>query len=371
MSMFANFDFNKQTVVVPGSKRPGQTGVYRNSFMPENLIEKPCPEVSTVFDSFQYAVSRHAKKPCLGYRPFDDKTGKYGDYVWETYEKVLERFTNFGSGLVHINDTVVKNGKKDRYTVGVWSINKPEFQLIIQANAAYNLITVPLFDTLGHDIIEYCTNHVELQIVCMTANHITSMLKLASKIPQLRVIISIDPLEDSAECVKGWASEYNIKIYEFSEVETLGKENPREYNPPTPGDLFVIPYTSGTTGAPKGVMVSHKNMVAVFASISVATPIKPGDVYISYLPLAHVFGINVEVFSIFWGCPVGYYRGDIFGIFDDMKVLKPNVFPSVPRIFNRVAAILKSHTIESTGIIGALSRKAIKDKTENFEKTGS
>ncbi|CAB5185981.1 unnamed protein product [Rhizophagus irregularis] len=371
MSMFANFDFNKQTVVVPDSKRPGQTGVYRNSFMPENLIEKPCPEVSTVFDSFQYAVSRHAKKPCLGYRPFDDKTGKYGDYVWETYEKVLERFTNFGSGLVHINDTVVKNGKKDRYTVGVWSINKPEFQLIIQANAAYNLITVPLFDTLGHDIIEYCTNHAELQIVCMTANHITSMLKLASKIPHLRVIISIDPLEDSAECVKGWASEYNIKIYEFSEVETLGKENPRKYNPPTPDDLFVIPYTSGTTGAPKGVMVSHKNMVAVFASISVATPIKPGDVYISYLPLAHVFGINVEVFSIFWGCPVGYYRGDIFGIFDDMKVLKPNVFPSVPRIFNRVAAILKSHTIESTGIIGALSRKAIKDKTENFEKTGS
>ncbi|PKC51604.1 hypothetical protein RhiirA1_483368, partial [Rhizophagus irregularis] len=99
MSMFANFDFNKQTVVVPDSKRPGQTGVYRNSFMPENLIEKPCPEVSTVFDSFQYAVSRHAKKPCLGYRPFDDKTGNYGDYVWETYEKVLERFTNFGSGL--------------------------------------------------------------------------------------------------------------------------------------------------------------------------------------------------------------------------------------------------------------------------------
>src|SRR5207253_782649 len=127
-----------------------------------------------------------------------------GDYVWETYEKIAERFTNLGSGLVHINDTIVKNGKKDKYTIGVWSINKPEFQLIIQANAAYNLITVPLYDTLGPDTIEYCTNHAEIQIICMTANHISRVLKLAPKLPHLKVIISIDPLEDSAEYVKEW-----------------------------------------------------------------------------------------------------------------------------------------------------------------------
>ncbi|GBC09115.1 hypothetical protein RclHR1_08610002 [Rhizophagus clarus] len=371
MSFFPNFDYNKQTVIIPGSKRPGQTGIYRNSFSPDKLLETPCPEVNTVFDSFQYAVSKYAKKPCLGHRPLDKKTGKYGDYVWETYERVLERFTNFGSGLVHINNTIVKNGKKDKYTVGVWSINKPEFHLIIQANAAYNLITVPLYDTLGHDTIEYCTNHAELQIVCMTADHIASMLKLAPKVPKLKVIISIDPLEDAAEYVKEWASEHKIKIYEFSEVEKIGKENPRKYNPPTPDDLFVIPYTSGTTGAPKGVMVSHKNMVAVIASITAVSPTLPGDVFISYLPLAHVFGINIEITSAFTGCAIGYYRGDIFGIFDDIKVLKPTSFQSVPRIFNRVAALLKSHSIESTGIVGALSRKAIKDKMENFEKTGS
>jgi long-chain acyl-CoA synthetase len=253
----------------------------------------------------------------------------------------------------------------------VWSINNPEFHLIIQACSAYNLVVVPLFDMLGLDIIEYCTNHAEVQIVCMTANHIAPMLKLSPKIPQLKVIISIDPLEDSAEYVKKWASEHNIKIYEFSEIEKLGKEIPREYNPPTPDDLFVIPYTSGTTGTPKGVMVSHRNIVAVIAAVAAVTQMKSGDVFISYLPLAHIFGMNVEISTIFLGCSIGYYRGDIFGIFEDMKVLKPTIFPSVPRIYNRVAAILKSHSVESTGIIGALSRKAIKDKTENFEKTGS
>ena len=54
-----------------------------------------------------------------------------------------------------------------------------------------------------------------------------------------------------------------------------------------------------------------------------------------------------------------------------MKVLKPTRFPSVPRIFNRVAAIFKSYSVDSTGIVGMLTRKAIKDKTENFEKTGT
>ena len=171
-------------------------------------------------------------------------------------------------------------------------------------------------------------NHAEIQIVWMTVNHIVAMLKLAPKIPQLRVIISIDPLEDSAEYIKEWASEHNIKVYEFSEIEKLGKENPREYNPPTPNDLFVIPYTSGTTGAPKGVMLSNKNVVAVLASFSVTALVIPDDVYISYLPLAHIYGINIEVWSIFTGSAVGYYRGDIFGIFDDMKVLKSTAFPN-------------------------------------------
>ncbi|RIA86944.1 hypothetical protein C1645_828502 [Glomus cerebriforme] len=367
----SNFDFNKQTVIIPGSKKPGQTAIYRNSLMPNELVEKPCPQVSTVFESFQYAAGKYANNPCLGYRPFNKNTGQYGEYVWETYKETLDRFTNLGSGLVHINDTIVKNGKKDKYPIGVWSINKPEFQLIIQANAAYNLITVPLYDTLGPDTIEYCMNHAEIQIVLMTANHITSMLKFATKIPQLRVIISIDPLEDSAKLLREWASELNIKVYEFSEIEKLGKENPRNYNPPTPNDLFTIPYTSGTTGIPKGVVITHKNMVAVVASIALATPITSDDVFISYLPLAHIFGMDIELGFLFVGCSIGYYRGDIFGIFDDMKVLKPTVFPSVPRIFNRVAAILKSYSVDSTGIIGTLARKAINDKLENLEKTGS
>ena len=216
--------------------------------------------------------------------------------------------------MVHINDTVVKNGKKDSYTVGVWSFNKPEFHLIIQANAAYNLTTVPLYDTLGPDTVEYCMNHAEIQTVFVSANHITSMLKLATKIPQLKVIISIDPLEDSIDYIKEWASEYDVKVYEFSEIENLGKENPIKYNPPLPNDLFTISYTSGTTGVPKGVMIAHKNIAAMIAPLSIDLPLTSNDVIISYLPLAHIFGLGVEICSFFLGISIGYYRGDILGM---------------------------------------------------------
>ncbi|CAG8611154.1 7620_t:CDS:2 [Funneliformis mosseae] len=365
------FDYNKQSVTIPGSKKPGQTAVYRNAFMPNALAERPCPEVNTAFENFQYAVCKFAKRPCLGYRPFDKSTGNFGEYVWETYEQTLVRVNNVGSGLVYINDTVVRNGRKDRYTVGVWSFNKPGFQLAIQANAAHNLITVPLYETLGLDTVEYCMNHAEIQMVLVSADRVAPMLRLAAKIPQLKIIISFDPLEESLDHLRGWASEYNIKVYEFSEIEKLGRENPRKYNPPTPNDLFSISYTSGTTGVPKGAMITHKNIASMIASISTNTPIKTGDVMLSYLPLAHIFGIDVELGALFLGVSIGYYRGDIFGIFDDIKVLKPTYFQSVPRVFNKIAAMLMSYSVDSPGIVGTVARKAIKTKLENFERTGS
>ena len=214
-------------------------------------------------------------------------------------------------------------------------------------------------------------NHAEIQMVFVSANHITSMLKLATKIPLLKVIISIDPLEDSIDHIRGWAAEYDVKVYEFSEIENLGRENPIKYNPPLPNDLFVISYTSGTTGISKGVMIAHKNIAAMIATLLVSSPITSDDVIISYLPLAHIFGLGVEICSFFLGISIRYYRGDILGIFEDVKVLKPTLFPSVPRIFNKITSILKSHSVEAPGITGILARKAVRAKLENLEKTGS
>ena len=125
------------------------------------------------------------------------------------------------------------------------------------------------------------------------------------------------------------------------------------------------------TGLPKGVMITHKNIAAMLAAYVTKNPSIPGDVIISYLPLSHMFGMDLELGCLFAGTSIGYYSGDILSIFDDIKALKPTIFPSVPRLFNKISATLRTYSVDSKGIIGVIARKAIKGKLKKLEKTGS
>ncbi|KAF7643604.1 hypothetical protein LDENG_00236620, partial [Lucifuga dentata] len=120
----------------------------------------------------------------------------------------------------------------------------------------------------------------------------------------------------------------------------IGKENHQQPVPPRPEDLAVICFTSGTTGNPKGAMLTHGNLVsncsAVIKTIDDGYPFSSRDVHISYLPLAHMFERIVEGVMLVSGASIGYFQGDIRLLSDDLITLKPTVFPVVPRLLNRM-----------------------------------
>ena len=109
------------------------------------------------------------------------------------------------------------------------------------------------------------------------------------------------------------------------------------HNAPSPKDVTVINYTSGTTGNPKGVMLTHENFVsdASAAYYMLPRPFRPTDSWFSYLPLPHVFERTVQICLMMCGAQIGFFSGDVRNMPADLGALKPTIFGGVPRIWTR------------------------------------
>lgn len=154
-----------------------------------------------------------------------------------------------------------------------------------------------------------------------------------------------------------------ITLRSFAEVAEAGKAHKVANTPPTPDDIAIICYTSGTTGNPKGAVLTHRNMIADASGANFAhLGLTQSDVHLSYLPLAHSFEQLVENALWMEGAAIGFYQGDTLKILDDIKALRPTLFPSVPRLFNRIYDKIMGGVREAGGIKATLFNQAFEAK---------
>ena len=242
-----------------------------------------------------------------------------------------------------------------------------------------SLYTVSLYDTLGPTATEYIINHAAVPTVVTSLPHIPALLKLKSRLPSLKVIISLDPLENGERdghsklaLLNAMAENSGVKIYSIEQVEQIGTSHGTPaYHPPEPTDLITINYTSGTTGPPKGVTLTHTNAVAA-ASCGLVTVLQgPDESMISYLPLAHIYARMTEHGALWAGGRIGYFHGDILNLVDDLQALRPTAFTSVPRLYNRFGGAIRAATVQQPGFKGTLSRHIVNTKLAAMEPADS
>lgn len=229
--------------------------------------------------------------------------------------------------------------------------------------------TVSLYDTLGPETTEYIINHASLAAVCTSLAHVPALLKLAPRCPSLKLVICLDPLsngelpgQSKADLLNAMAEESGIQIHYIRDVEALGAATPRPYHAPQSEDILTINYTSGTTGPPKGVVLTHRNGVAGASASMCIFQQRANDVMCSYLPLAHIYQRVTEAGVLWAGAAIGYFHGNILELVDDFKLLKPTSLTSVPRLYNRFGGAIKAATVEQSGFKGALSRHVVSTK---------
>uniref|UniRef100_A0A8C2G754 Long-chain-fatty-acid--CoA ligase n=1 Tax=Cyprinus carpio TaxID=7962 RepID=A0A8C2G754_CYPCA len=299
-------DLRMQSVELPGGEFARRGAVLNGGPLLSHFYE----DAKTLYEWFHRGLRESNNGPCLGSRKPKQP------YEWLSYSEVIERAENLGSAFLHKGHS--KDG--DPY-IGIFSRNRPEWTISELACYTYSLISVPLYDTLGTEAISYILD----KIVCDVPEKVKLLLDCVSgRQHSVKTLILIENFDTD---LVSRAQQCGIDIISLRDAEVN-----KPQIPPQPDDLAIICFTSGTTGNPKGAMLTHSNIVSNVSAFIYVTK----DTHISYLPLAHMFERVVQGVILMHGARIGYFQGDIRILMDDLSTLKPTVFPVVPRLLNRM-----------------------------------
>lgn len=279
----------------------------------------------TIPELFVMLTEEYAKttdKPIMKYKA----AGQYKPVSYGEFKDATEDFAN---GLATLN---VKRDDK----IAIIAENRPEWVFSDMAILALGAVDVPLYPSLTADSVEFILNNSEsVGIIVSNKFQLNKVLKIRANCKSLKFIVVLN----EKDIIPGVPD-----IYTFREIQERGiiyrQSNPfflkESIKACRPDDLCTIIYTSGTTGVPKGVMLTHWNIISNVLAASEALPFNDQDVFLSFLPLCHIFERMAGYYTaLSSGCQVCYAEG-IEAVANNMLEIKPTIITTVPRLFERI-----------------------------------
>ncbi|GMP43778.1 hypothetical protein CsSME_00013012 [Camellia sinensis var. sinensis] len=341
--------------------QPSMGPVYRN-LLAKDGFRPLTPGIDSCWDIFRVSVEKFPKNRMLGEREIVN--GKAGKYVWLTYEEVYEIVLKVGAS---IRSCGIKKGAR----CGIYGANCMKWIISMQAFNAHGLYCVPLYDSLGAGAVEYIICHAEISLTFVEETKIPEVLKtFPNTIKHLKTLVSFGKVTDEQKKV---AENFGLALYSWDQFLQLGKNEHFDLPIKKKTDICTIMYTSGTTGDPKGVVISNKSILSIISAVnhsleSMDQGYSEEDVFLSYLPLAHIFDRVIEELFISIGSSIGFWRGDVKLLIEDIRELKPTVLCAVPRVLDRIYSGLIEKTSSAGFVKNALFNVAYSYKLRNMNK---
>ena len=256
--------------------------------------------------------------------------------------------------------------------MGIYSKNREEWVISDLASHANSVTVVTIYDTLGDQAIEFILNQTQLTTTVVEEKGIEKLAQLGKekKVAKLKNLILLDPIDDKT---KEDLLSNGFVLYSYQDILQKGRENNNEeLTPSSPETICTLCYTSGTTGLPKGAMISHR---ALLSEIDILKSCKfdlfSSDIYLSFLPLAHIMERLIVTLILAYGASIGFYSGAPQRIIEDAKCLKPTCICGVPRIYQRIYEAITDQTKKLKGIAKTLFEKGFEEKMKEYRKTGN
>ncbi len=283
--------------------------------------------ITRIFDILPQLLEKYNKPNALGAK----ENGK-----WRTYstQEFIDNVNNLSYGLHNL-------GLEREDKIAIIANNRPEWNFADFAIQQSGAVSVPVYPTISEHDLLFILNDAKIKYVFVSTKELFEKVKAVSaSTASIKGIYTFDKVDGA----KNWL-----------DLANEGKQNPKAKeidaikNSIQPNDLFSILYTSGTTGNPKGVMLSHNNLISNSIASQSLCPFKSEWKALSFLPLNHVYERMLSTLYFYLGISI-YYAESIETIGDNLKEIKPEIFSTVPRLLEKVYDKIVAKGTEQTGI---------------------
>lgn len=287
-------------------------------------------EVTRLFDLLPYQLERNPKADCLA-----NKVN--GQWIKYSTQQVIDYVNKVSLGLL-------RAGIKKDDKIAIISPNRPEWNFIDLGVQQLGAILVPIYPTVTEEDFKFIFNDAEVKIVFVENADLYARAKsAAASAPSVQEIYTLFDVPGA----KNW-----------KEILKAGEEgNVSELEPyktaVTSEDILTFIYTSGTTGTPKGVMLTHSNIMSNYKACIPLMPVNNTHRALSFLPMCHIYERMLGYLYMAVGVSI-YYAESMDTIADNLKEVKPDMFTTVPRLLEKVYDKIVAKGSELTGIKKAL-----------------
>ncbi|MEY3921464.1 MAG: hypothetical protein RL634_1225 [Bacteroidota bacterium] len=276
--------------------------------------------------------------------PQEDMFAAKENGVWKKYstQEVRQLVDSMSMGLLHTGIGYQDGSIEGRDKIAVLSNNRPEWLMLDLAVQQTGAVLTPIYPTISANELEFIFNDASIKVVFVSDKELyDKVASVRSKTPSVQAVYSFNELSG----VLHWK-----ELLQSGTKEDLDKLSSIK-NAIRPEELATILYTSGTTGFPKGVMLSHKNIMENVINVEeiVSEVANPSDRCLSFLPLNHIFERMVSYINMYIGVSI-YYAESIDSVGDNLKEVKPTLFTTVPRLLEKVYEKIMAKGRELTGV---------------------
>jgi len=290
-------------------------------------------EPKRLFDCLQY----HLKS-----KPLTDMLAAKENGKWKTYstEEVKTTVDKLGAGLLNLGIQCGDMTAEKRDKIAILSKNRPEWIMLDLAVQQIGAILTPIYPTINVQDLEFVLNDAQVKIVFVNDEELFhKVLSVKDRVPCLQEIYTFEHVANA----RHWKDILQLSDEAgLQKIQTIAANIDYE-------DLATIIYTSGTTGTPKGVMLSHRNILSNVMACYPCLPDFQNMRALSFLPLNHIFERMISYFYLYRGIAI-YYAESMDTIGENLKEVKPDIFTTVPRLLEKVYDRIMAKGAELTGL---------------------